>query len=151
MYNIGIAFYKEKGHIVDYIIRFVTKSKYSHCEILFPDGSMFSSDAWSGGVRFIGKDEYNLSNWDIIYISLSEAQLAELIKFCYFKESKEYDWKGVIAFIIPFIRQDYNKWFCSELVGAALKFIGIFKSTFKIHKLSPGKLFTAIEEIKNAN
>lgn len=133
-----VAFYKGKGKIVDKLIRWWTNSPYSHCELLFPDGIMFSSDAWSGGVRW--NTNYDLSNWDIVRVDLTKAEIDVLIRWCKTKETSDYDWLGVIRFVIPFTNQDPDKWFCSELCAAGLKAVAKLPSKLKVWKLSPGQL-----------
>lgn len=137
-----VAFYKGKGQLVDKIIRIATRGTYSHCELLFPDGQMFSSDAWSGGVRW--NDNYNLDNWDIIEIDIPDFKLSTLEDWCTSKQNKKYDWLGVVRFIVPFLKQDPDKWFCSELCGAGLKFIGVIPVKTKTSKLSPQELYTIL-------
>lgn len=142
-----VAFYKGKGKLVDRIIRLVTNGKYSHCEFLFPDGRMFSADAWSKSqVRFT--TDYNLDNWDIVRIDISTEQMAKLLKWCEFKSDSKYDWLGVIRFVIPFIPQDPDKWFCSELCAAGLKYINILPSSLVVSKLSPVSLYNKLLENK---
>lgn len=140
--KVRVAFYKAKGKWVDTVIRLITRSKYSHCELLFEDGRMFSSDAWNGGVRW--NTNYNVDNWDILEFSVDTYRYKSLISWCVTKESLGYDYWGVVRFLIPFFPQDPTRWFCSELCAAGLKFIGIVPLETKGSKLSPGDLFELI-------
>ena len=47
-----VAFYKGEGNFFDKLIRWWTKSSYSHCELIFSDGIFFSADPRDGGVRY---------------------------------------------------------------------------------------------------
>jgi hypothetical protein len=101
---------------------------------------MFSSDAWHGGTRFINIDQYFVQNWDIVTLDITEKELKLLMEWCEYKQNKDYDWYGVVAFILPFMTEDQNKWFCSELCAEGLKFINRLDQQIKTHKLSPGEL-----------
>lgn len=110
-----MAFYKGKGNWLDALVRFVTRSEYSHCEIVI-DGVCWSSSPRDGGVR---RTQINLQSghWDVIDIQGNEAS-AEL----WFKsrEGAGYDWIGLIRTVIPYFPHSKTKWFCSEACGAAL-------------------------------
>lgn len=48
-----IAFYKaDKGNFEDKFIGWITKSPYSHCELIFSDGISASSSVRDAGIRF---------------------------------------------------------------------------------------------------
>lgn len=141
--TIRIAFYKADGNFIDKIIRIITNSKYSHCELLLPDGRMFSSDGWNNGiVRYT--DKYTLCNWDFVNIDITEYELSTLLSWCDHKVGLKYDWMGVARFIIPFLKQDPEKWFCSELCCAALKFIGKLSRKVESFKMSPQNLYDTL-------
>ena len=143
--TIRIAFYKADGNFIDKIIRIITNSKYSHCELLLPDGRMFSSDGWDNGkVRYT--TQYNLDNWDILTFDIKDSELATLISWCDHKIGLQYDWLGVTRFIIPFIKQDPDKWFCSEIVCAGLEFIGRINKSIKTYRVSPKSLYNILTE-----
>lgn len=135
-----VAFYKADGNFIDKVIRLFTRSKYSHCELLLPDGRMFSSDGWDNGkVRY--NDKYNINNWDFIDINITNGELLTLLSWCDHKIGLKYDWLGVFRFVLPFLKQDPDRWFCSELCAAALKFIGKIGMNIKTSGLSPNALF----------
>lgn len=141
--KIKIAFYTAEGKWVDKIIRFITRSKYSHCELLFEDGRMFSSDAWYGGVRW--NNNYTVDNWEVLEFDLPDYAYRSLISWCISKENSGYDYWGVARFVLPFIPQDPTKWFCSELCAAGLKFVGVIPLDTKVSKLSPKGLFDILK------
>lgn len=134
-----IAFYKGKGRLMDSLIRWWTGGKYSHCELLFADGHMFSSDAWTGGVRW--NTNYDLSNWDLVEIPCTSAQERTLKAWCADLAGKKYDWLGVLWFVLPFVPESPDKWFCSELCAAGLKIIGKFPYIIPSRKMSPTLLY----------
>lgn len=140
--EIRVLFYTAEGRLIDKIIRWFTGSKYSHCEILFPSGKMFSSDAWGGGVRYT--KQYTLQNWDIVPIRITAEEHKTLVDWCDWKIGSPYDWTGALAFAIPFLEQSTDKWFCSELCGEALRLIGKVPTTSIAHKLTPQGLYNLL-------
>ena len=143
--TVKVVFYKASGNTIDKLIRLFTNSKYSHCELLLPDGRMFSSDGWDNGkVRYT--TQYNLDNWDILTFDIKDSELATLISWCDHKIGLQYDWLGVTRFIIPFIKQDPDKWFCSEIVCAGLEFIGRINKSIKTYRVSPKSLYNILTE-----
>lgn len=134
-----IAFYKAEGKLLDKVIRWWTKSPYSHCELLFPDNWMFSADAWSNRVRFT--DQFNLENWDVFSVPLDDGKLLMLRDWCAYREGRKYDWWGVVQFLLPFVKQSPDRWFCSELCAAGLKFVGKIPVRTETSKISPQGLF----------
>ena len=61
---IYLAAYKGQGKLFNRLIRLWTRSRYSHCELVMPDGRWLSASAMDGGVRekYI---ELNLEHWDL--------------------------------------------------------------------------------------
>jgi len=140
MIELKVIFYKGPGKALDKAIRWWTGSPYSHCELLFPDGRIFYSDGWNdSGVRY--SVNYNLVNWDSITLPISTEVLRHLQNWCDEKVGQGYDWTGVIRFVVPFMPQSDRRWFCSELCGAALKYIGCLSLAIDVHGLSPKDLY----------
>jgi hypothetical protein len=113
-----LAFYKAPGTWWDRCIRVVTKSHYSHVELV-DDIACWSSSVRDGGVRLKYIDFNQLDTWDFVLLPTTVDRNAALAWFVSHK-GQSYDWLGVIRFIIPFIPQSETKWFCSEAVAASL-------------------------------
>lgn len=146
-FQIKVMFYKAEGKLSDKLIRWWTKSKYSHCEILFENGLMFSADGWnSNGVRYTS--QFTPENWDVITIPLNEYKVKYLKMWCDDRVGQGYDWTGVARFVLPFLPQIEDRWFCSELLGAALKFIGVLSGEVDNHGLSPQGLYMQLIRLK---
>jgi hypothetical protein len=107
-----------------------TLSNYSHAELVI-DGVCWSSSARDKGVRDT-RINLNSGHWDVfdVVLGCDEAQALK-----WFQEHKglKYDWLGIIRFVLPFVKQKDNQWFCSEAVAAAL-------GEANPYKLSPKKL-----------
>lgn len=135
-----IAFYKASGTLFDKLIRFWTSGPYSHCELVFSNGTWFSSSPRDGGCRWkiIGED---YSKWDFIDIDITEDQENTLKAFCQREDGKGYDWLWIfLTQFLPLNLQDRNKWGCSELVTAALQVIGLLTGVRAL-SVHPNKLW----------
>ena len=129
-----LALYKGHGNALDKLIRFVTRSEYSHCEIVI-DGVCLSSSPRDGGVR---SKYINLAtgHWDVIDIKGDEWMV---LAWFHEQEGAGYDWIGLIRTVVPFFPHSGSKWFCSEACGAALG--------FDASRLSPQDLFDRLRPI----
>lgn len=139
-----LAFYIGKGTLVDRVIRLVTRSPYSHVELVLGELTndsprtllSISASARDGGVREksivfqAGRWEFlPLEGWsgDQVWIR-AEAELG-----------RPYDYLGILLnFTVPIRRHLRGSWFCSELCGHAL---GLDQP----HRLSPGALYDAVK------
>ncbi|PCH94280.1 MAG: hypothetical protein COB84_07835 [Rhodobacteraceae bacterium] len=149
-----LAFYRHQGRFFDRLIRLITRSPYSHVELVLSSGVQMSSDQdWrlyslssslrDGGVRIkiihyeVGKWEFvQLENWSKTHdgVWLTARQYV----------GQPYDILGIMFnFMVPIRRQLRRSWFCSELCGHAL---GIKHP----HTLSPGDLFDQVQQLNKA-
>lgn len=137
----GIAFYKgtPKGFkgIFNRLIRWKTKSIYSHCEMVFSDGLCASSSYMDKGVRFKYID-LSSENWD--FVELPEQWEKQAREWFIRHEKEEYDLWGNLHFIFKEVKVRNNKWFCSEACAASL---GIIPP----ENYSPEKLSAAVKNI----
>ncbi len=143
--NIYVAFYKGRKTWLDKLICFITRSKYSHCEIYVRtvEGSrvLYSSSPRDGGVRmkYLNKP-LDLKKWELI--PLDEKITHTKVKEFFTKtKGKKYDYIGAIASVVSIFKQNPNRYFCSEWVAKCLE---IYKP--KPHRLTPKKLFTLLEK-----
>lgn len=115
---IYLALYKGKGKLFNRLIRLWTRSKYSHCELVMPDGRWLSASAMDGGVR-AKRIELDLEHWDLIPLPWANAKLIESIYDRH--EGKGYDWLGILfAQFLPLGIDNKRRMFCSEFCAAAL-------------------------------
>lgn len=147
--SVYIAFYKgtpkpgspwreRLKYAFDWGIRIITRSPYSHCELAIPDegrpgvyfcvASSVRDDAgthgkrrsifpWDrGGIR--GKYmRLPAERWDVLPCALS-AECVRLALAQY--QGNRYDWLGVFRFVLPFLRESRQRWFCSEFAAHLL-------------------------------
>jgi hypothetical protein len=133
-----IAFYKSTksgfAGIYNRIVRWWDNGKYSHCEIIFSDGLSASSSFADGGVRF-KQIEYDPMKWNFIELDLNETKTR-----IWFENHQgcKYDIIGNVRFIIDFLPDAQDKWFCSESIAESL---GIIESW----RFSPNTLYSVLK------
>ena len=105
----------------DWVIRVVTGSLYSHCEIAVqhPRDNLFdcySASARDGGVR-VKTMPLPADKWDLI--PLPDAVAASVSRLFRRTNGAGYDWPGVfgVVFSTP---DSKRRWFCSEWCAAAI-------------------------------
>ncbi|MBR0573358.1 MULTISPECIES: enoyl-CoA hydratase [Pasteurellaceae] len=125
MNKIYLGFYKGKGNFVDRIIRFFTKGKYSHCELIIERKNIYggryhfnekisydcySSSPRDGGVR-LKNININSENWDLVQLENVTEQ--QIISYFQQTKGKKYDLWGAIGVCLG-IKDERDKYFCSE-------------------------------------
>lgn len=115
--------------LISKLIRWQNRSAYSHASIVLPGGSHVESREGKG---VLWHDEFTLTNpseivdWFEVR-DLTEAQIDQLEIFLSVQRGKPYDWPMVLGFVSRSAVEGTHsagKWFCSELVFAALAAIG---------------------------
>jgi len=135
-----LLLFRGKG-VISALIRWQTRSKYSHAALLLPNGDII--EAWQGlgaGVRI----KRGLDSWDGVEIyavpSATAAAWNEVIGFARSRVGAGYDYWSVARFISRRHMPPNDKWFCSELVFAAFRFAGIHLLRAESQEVSPGML-----------
>lgn len=148
MNTVQVAFYKGTS-VFDNIIKFWTKSKYSHVELII-DGIWVTSSPGEGGVvkRYPSTiPDFNINDYDIYTLDCKYYNEDILHKYIYLQLNCKYDWKGII--FSQFFTLGYNesnKWFCSELVTKLLQILLIEDILdLQPNKVSPGKLYNCLK------
>ena len=145
--EIKIAFYKGDGGWKNKIIRWWTKSPYSHAELVLPDKVTWVSISplLTSKVETRTKEEYNESSWDFVPLQVSEEQFTTIMEFYEFTKGSSYDWIGMIfSQFLPFTIKRQGKWYCSEWIAYALRISNVVDwkiiKIYDRHDLSPGVL-----------
>lgn len=133
---VRLAFYKGEGDWVDKLIRWWTKSQYSHVEVVVGD-MWYSSSPRDGGVRSMRMEDYNAEHWDVIgYPGVSASDVFDL-----FRKTKgsKYDFIGILfSQVLPIGLHSSTKWYCSEW-SAELK--------YDKTNLSPQELYELVSKV----
>ena len=108
--------------IVNRVIRWATKSIYSHSEICI--GNPFNgparciSSVGGEGVR-VKIMQLSPDKWDLI--ALPHVSEVEAWKFAMEHKGRPYDLIGCVRSVLPFVSREHaQKWFCSEVVAAII-------------------------------
>lgn len=104
--------------ILSALVRWQTRSRWSHAALLLPDGKTII-EAWPGK----GVQQKTITDWagvEAFDLDLTEGQWANAIAFARSKIGCGYDYLGVARFLTRRERDNPARWFCSELVFAAL-------------------------------
>ena len=149
-----IIFYENRyGDWTDKLIRWKTatwkqrfdgswKDLPSHVELLMSSGLMFSASQYENEVRY---KMFKYSNaWTIIDLNTDVEQDKHIRNFCANENGKKYDYRGILGFLIPFVDDNRDKWFCSEICAEALKQVG-YLDIEDSAKISPAKLKELID------
>jgi uncharacterized protein YycO len=137
-----IALYKGRS-LLSRLIRWRTWSEYSHAAWVCPDGSVI--EAWKGGVRHapgpLVQHEPG-TEVDLFEVKgLCVAKAWRVQEFLLRQIGKPYDYAGILGFVLAAKTENPDCWFCSELVFAALKGVGVeLLSRVPPWKVSPGML-----------
>jgi len=149
--EIKVAFYKGGGDLFNKIVRWWTKSPYSHTELILPDGvtwiriGPFSSSKLCA----IKKEKWDPKNWDFVTLKVTQPQLDTIKEFFERTQGCKYDWWGmVLSHLIPFKIKQRGKWYCSEWIAHALRVSRVIDwkkaRIFERAKISPATLYDII-------
>lgn len=140
---IRIIFQKRDPTLFAGLIRWWTGSPYSHCEIVFSDGVMFSSHLADKGTRYV-QGVIRPDFWDGLWIPTTLEDEIRIRRWCDSELYCRYDWKGIfLSQFLKLQREHPDKWFCSEICAAIVQMVGFLKG-MKPCSLSPGKLYTRL-------
>ena len=153
--EIQIAFYKGEGNWLNKLVRWWTKSKYSHAELILPDGitwlgiSPFLKSKVESREKLIVDD----LEWDFVSIRITEEQYQNIIDFYNETCGNGYDWTGMLlSQFLPFRIKHNKRWYCSEWIAYALRISCVVDwKIIKIYDrkdLSPGVLYDITKKIK---
>tara|TARA_E500000305_G_scaffold91822_1_gene79681 strand:+ start:63 stop:581 length:519 start_codon:yes stop_codon:yes gene_type:complete len=156
--KIRVAFYKGTGDWRNKIIRWWTKSPYSHAELVLPDDKTWVGISPFLSSRVAERDNscYDKSKWDFIDFTITEEQYKIILNFIEDTKGCKYDWFGMLlSQLLPFHIKQREKWYCSEWIAYALRIAGVINwRVIKIYDrcdLSPGVLYGISRQIANIN
>ena len=135
-----VAFYRaEYGTWFDKLIAKITGSEFSHCELVFSNGTCFSASN-RDGVRF-AKIDFK-EHWVLIDVPLTAEQEYAMLAWCTKQVNPKYDWLGVFLGWAGI--QQSSRWFCSEICAEALMACTDQKMFKPYKSISPQLLLEAL-------
>ncbi len=144
-YYLGRKSENENATLLDQVICFFTKSRFSHVELVYDYspysqiGLTWSSSSRDGGVR-PQRIDFNDMRWELYEVptTITKGKIIE-----WFNETRmgaEYDWLGALGAYIPAFKGSKKRWFCSEIVATCLK-------VPDADKLTPQELFDYFKNV----
>jgi hypothetical protein len=156
--KIQIAFYKGEGDALNKIVRWWTKSIYSHAELVLPDGITYLgiSPFLKSKVASRKKLLIDYSEWDVVDLQIAQEQLDIIMEFFEDTKGQGYDWVGMLlSQFLPCKIKHRERWYCSEWIAYALRIACVFDwRIIKIYDrkdLSPAVLYNLVMDIKKEN
>lgn len=130
-----------------YVIRILTKSKWSHCVVVFEDVAV---SAELSGVTTFKVNNFIKSTSEHEIITVPCPDYKEVYDFSYDQIGTPYDYAGLIGLEVDRDWQDPYKWFCSEMVSTALLKGGVVlpEEWPSAYRITPGMLYDFLHNIK---
>lgn len=120
---IKVAFFKGKGDWTDKLVRLLSRSRYSHCEVVI-DSKWYSSFAPDGGLRVTESKRGSLEDWDYLVIPDKDNSIRnKTIEVYLSNRNARYSYLGAFfggLLKLPIKRK--NTLFCSEFVAMCFSF-----------------------------
>jgi len=140
---VKLAFKKGDG-LLSSIIKYLTKSPYSHVELIV--GNKWISSSPEDGGLYIRNLKPLKNNWDYIDITDKVENIDYALSFAYSQIGTKYDYLGIIR-IFTGITKKNNKWFCSEIVTVLLQKQQVEEVLFlNPSHTTPGDLYDLFKE-----
>ena len=138
---IKIHFCKSNS-VTGWLVRLFTFSQWNHVAIEV-NGKVYEARGMTGVTRSSAGGY--LSQWaKHATVQITAPLNSQLIGFLESQVGKRYDFGGIIA--LPFRKPWHgkSKWFCSELVAAALLAAGLPRMRIEAHRVTPRDLWLAL-------
>ena len=152
--DIGLTRYYGNNPINEFLknqITKITQGIFNHAFLVGKNGTVIEAEG--DGVKVNSFQKYVSNDDGVIifrYTLLTENLKKEILSFAYAQVGRKYDYVGLLAFILPFLSQDKDKFFCSELVFKSYEKIGVRMSTkADTSRISPADLFYYLRADKN--
>ncbi|SFJ29627.1 hypothetical protein [Jannaschia pohangensis] len=139
-----VAFYRGHGTMADKVVRYATRSPFSHCELILSDKRprigdtvrCISASARDNGVRI--KDiTLKHGKWKIYAVPWAPPETWDRAEALV---GKPYElWAMILSQLVNFRRHARNQWYCSEMIAHSL---GLSMP----HAKSPGDLLRSIHD-----
>lgn len=140
--KVKIRFASSKS-LISWVIRIFTWSRVSHVDYVFeyPNGGR----EYYGALPSTGVD-YNDVEFDYVeYYEVDVPKPEELEKFLLEQRHKSYDWMAILSIVFRNQWQRDKKWFCSELIAAALEAGGIRIFNERHYRITPRDLYINVK------
>lgn len=139
--KIGLLRAKCAGTLGRLIDAFSGGGGFCHAELLWDSDISYTAQPFSG--TNYSRHVHRPQNW-VVY-DLPYCDDGKIRMWCDSEVGCEYNFAGVMHFVFPFMAQNPKKWFCSEVVVAALQKVGMFPREVA-WRISPNKLKKILDQ-----
>jgi len=104
--------------------------------LILKQGLCFSSSERDGGVRFkLESDVIQLhpENWDLLDVTNNADAALKMLAFCIDQNGKKYDWPAIFGFKLTCLKEDPDKWYCTEICDKAKQLVGLWPDFYRSH------------------
>jgi uncharacterized protein YycO len=120
------------------LIEFFTWSRFSHVDLVLPDGKLLGARI-NGGVKIRepGYEEFDsLQQWQV---ECDEYQAERITVAAKSQIGTPYDWLSIVNFVVHRNWRKTNSWFCSELVAWAFEQGGLplLNPRVEVNRITP--------------
>lgn len=139
MTTLQVAIFRGIG-MISALIRWQTRSPYSHAAVMFDDGEIIES--WPGkGVQLLPALKRGTDGIEFFDVPVSTGQKQAITTWLLAQLGRKYDYVGVLRFVSRRKATDGPRWFCSELVFEAFRQAGVdLLARTQAWEVSPGLL-----------
>lgn len=130
------------GDPIAKLVKWQTRTPYSHAALLLPCKQRVVESYPGTGVRIRYLSREDWAKIDLFAVENLTPDLSRQAQaFCERERGKGYDWRSVLRFVTRRPARENGRWFCSELVYAALAHVNIhLLARIEAHNVSPGML-----------
>lgn len=130
--SLVLAFYKGRraenanARLLDWLICWWPRSRgrFSHCEVVdgFEDPGAWAM-CWSSSPRDgrVRGEWINLASGHWVLVRLPHHDQAAAVQWLASRVGTRYDWLGVLGYVLPFIKQQADRLYCSEACALATR------------------------------
>jgi uncharacterized protein YycO len=145
MQKVQILFYEGRS-LLNWAIRFQTRSRYSHVAFLFNGDTLIEAAPFKG-VHERHKEKIDEAA-DVYSVYMTDAQYTELLSWCRDRVGCKYDWPAVIRFVSRRHSHEDCRFFCSEFIAEGLYAVGIQVLRARPWTISPGLLACSMRLVR---
>ena len=134
--KLHLAFYigdktNPSATFMDRLVCFVTKSKFSHVELVLDKetGYSVSSSPRDGGVRYAYID-YSKNHWVLVPITVETHNPKMIVEWFNSFVGMKYDYIGAVGSVLPFNIENQYRWFSSEILTEFLRWSALTNESF---------------------
>ena len=129
------------GDFIAWLVKWQSRSHYSHAAILIPGTNRVIESYPGRGVR---ERELTAKDWEKIHAyevsNMTAKQWEGAVQFCTAQLGLPYDWRSVFKFMTRTPAKENGKWFCSELVFKAIEKTYLSLLHMSAEYVNPGHL-----------